>query len=192
MAPSEGGRLRAAAMIKVQHTAEALTADDRARRNSELVGGINDLVFEPLMISFAVIMHDIRADRVSQLLLAEKDHSVQALGFNTSHESFDVRVKVWRSRGQEQGFGSRIFERGPKRFGEFRVAVHQDLFAILPFTERGTGTFCSMTPQNQPVPTSSPASVKFRAICCIQAPSGETVQPANSMRQVLRWIANRK
>ncbi len=127
---SIGSRLGGAAMIKVQHAAEALTADDGAGDHTEVFGGIDDLVIQTLMVSFPVIMRKIPANCISQLRLAEKDHSIQALGFNASHKPFDVRIEVGRSRGQEQRFGTRLFQRGPKRFGEFCVPVHQDVLTV--------------------------------------------------------------
>ncbi len=127
---SIGRGLRGAAMVKIQHAAEALTADNRTRRHAEVIGWIDDLIFQPLMVSFPVIMREIFSDRVSQLCLVEKDHSRQTLVFDTAHEPFDVRVKIGGSRGQEQRFGARSFERGPKRFGKFCVAVHQDVLFI--------------------------------------------------------------
>ena len=43
-------------MIKVQQTAEALAADNRARHDFEVIGGFNDLIVQALMIAFPVIM----------------------------------------------------------------------------------------------------------------------------------------
>ena len=133
---SIGRGLRGAAMVKIQHAAEALTADNRTGRHSEVIGWIDDLVFQALMVSFRVVMREIFSDRVSQLCLIEKDHSVETLRFDTSHKPFDVRVEIGGSRGQEKGFATRDFERGPKRFGKFCVAVHQDVLFVLPRTVR--------------------------------------------------------
>ncbi len=127
---SNTNQSRGAAMVITEQATQSRAANDSAFGIGRFVERFNELVIQTLMVSFRVIVGKIFANCVSQLRLIEKDHSVQALGFNTSHKPFDVRVEVRRTRGQEQRFGTRLFQRGPKRFGEFCVAVHQDVFFI--------------------------------------------------------------
>lgn len=106
-------------MIIPKHPTEPFAASDIAFRIGGFVDRFDQLIVETLMVSLRVIVGEIFADRVSQLLLIEKDHPIQALGFNTSHKPFDIRVELWGSRRQDQRFRAGVFERRPKRFGEF-------------------------------------------------------------------------
>ena len=54
-----------ASMIILQHAAESLSTFDLAGNRADVVFGINDLITEPLMISFPVIQ---RNDRLSRKL----------------------------------------------------------------------------------------------------------------------------
>ena len=57
-------------------------ADFRAR--------IDDLVAQPLMISFAVKMRKELADRMPQRPFSEEDHPIQAFSLETQVKPFDM------------------------------------------------------------------------------------------------------
>lgn len=49
-------------MIVLQHAAESLSTFDLNSDHAEFAFGLNDLIAEPLMISFPVIMRNVLAD----------------------------------------------------------------------------------------------------------------------------------
>jgi hypothetical protein len=64
-------RSRGLPMVKVEHAAEALTAQNTPGRRHLVLRRIDQKVVEPLMISFCVIMHDVFADEVPKVSLAK-------------------------------------------------------------------------------------------------------------------------
>ena len=54
------------------------------------------LVLNPLMIPLPVIVLDVLRDRPTQMALPERDHTVQALLFDRSHEPLRVGVGIGR------------------------------------------------------------------------------------------------
>lgn len=86
------GVLRRAAMVVLQHAAVPLTADDLAIRLADVVGGSDELIVEPLMVSFSVIMLDPRKNGFSQHRLAEEDHLVEAFFLDRANEALGVGI----------------------------------------------------------------------------------------------------
>ena len=84
------GELCHVTIIVSQHPAESLAAFDLRGNLPDFVSGIDDLVFEPLVISLGVIMLQELVDSIVKRLLAEEDHSFQAFGFDASHEAFQM------------------------------------------------------------------------------------------------------
>ena len=87
-------QLRGVAIVIVQQTAEPLAAFHLPDDLPDFLSWIDDLVVEPLVISLGVIMVQELVDSIVQRLLAEEDHSVQAFGFDTSHEAFQMGIQV--------------------------------------------------------------------------------------------------
>ena len=71
--------LRSGAVVVLQDATEPFTTFDLASNRAGFLTWLNDLVVEPLMISFLVIMRQEFGAGVSQQPLTEKDHSVEAL-----------------------------------------------------------------------------------------------------------------
>ena len=67
------------AVVVLHDATEPFTTFDRARDRADLLTWLNDLVIEPLMISFLVIVHQEFGASVSQRPLTEKDHFVETL-----------------------------------------------------------------------------------------------------------------
>ena len=82
------------AVVVSQQASQPLSALDLALVLVNLIAGHDELVAQPLMISFAVIMGKVRGDGSSQRRFTEKDHSQTTVFFDTSHETFDVRRDV--------------------------------------------------------------------------------------------------
>ncbi len=68
-------------MVVSQQTAEALTALDLTLALTNFFIRLDDLVAKTLVISFLVIMKKELANGAAEHVLAEEDHSRQALGF---------------------------------------------------------------------------------------------------------------
>jgi len=80
--------------------AQALTAPDFAISPTNRLSRLNQLVAQPLIIPFFVVVGDEVLNGATQLLLPEEDHLCQALGLDGSHESLRVRGEIGTSRLQ--------------------------------------------------------------------------------------------
>ena len=78
--------LRCVAVVVLEHSSEAFVALDLTIRKSDFITWFDDLVIDALMIAFGVVVLGILGDHMSQPLLAEDDHVVQALGLDGSYE----------------------------------------------------------------------------------------------------------
>src|SRR5262249_5455297 len=74
-------------------------ADDFIRRN--------DLIVQPLMIPFEMVMHAEIFNRIPYRMFAEEDHSFQASFLDRSDKPLRMRIQVRTSRWQFHGFDSR-------------------------------------------------------------------------------------
>ena len=79
-------------VVVLQDPTESLPALDRpigvgvGRQRGE------QLVAQPLVVSFSVIMHDVLREKVAEMSLAEGNDAMQALGLHGSHEAFGESV----------------------------------------------------------------------------------------------------
>ena len=89
------------AVVIPQQPTQPFTALDRARNRTDFVTGLNQFVFEPLMISFAMIMLEENGDCPTQRFLTEENHPRKRLGFYAFHESLDVGIQVGASWRQQ-------------------------------------------------------------------------------------------
>jgi hypothetical protein len=87
--------LRSLAVVVSQHAAEALPAPDIAIPLTDLAAGIDDPVFQSLMIAFLVIVVDELFQGPLQCSPTEEDHSVETLGLEGSHVAFNLGVQIW-------------------------------------------------------------------------------------------------
>ncbi len=53
-------------------------------------------VLDPLMIPLPVVMFEVLCHRPSQMTFAERDHPVEALFFDRSHEPFGMGIRIGR------------------------------------------------------------------------------------------------
>jgi len=79
-------------MVVAEQATQSLAALDLAGSAADFLAGHGDPVVEPLMISFCVKMDNELANRVSQRCLAEEDHLVETLVFNSFEEPLQVGV----------------------------------------------------------------------------------------------------
>ncbi len=158
------GRLRGATVVVPQQPAEAFAAHHDALAGADALTRLDQLVSQPLVIPFAVIVGDVLADRTTQRSFAEEDHAVQALLFDRAHEALGPGVQVGRARWQTKSFATALLEDPAERLVVFAVAV-DDQEAL---------------PRRNP----STPSVRLRATCIIQRVSGCGVAPAKQTRRV--------
>src|SRR5262249_40620899 len=90
--------------------------------------GLNQLVVQPLMVAFAVIvLFDELSNRLAQRLLAEENQALQALPFQTPVESLQVCIQIGRSRRQHNWLNAGLLQQPATLPGELAVPVHQDI-----------------------------------------------------------------
>jgi hypothetical protein len=76
----------------VEHPTEALTPMHLPRWHDDWVG-LQEPIFEALMIALGVIGGHKLRDRVLKRALSEEDHAVQALGLYGAHKAFGERIQ---------------------------------------------------------------------------------------------------
>jgi hypothetical protein len=83
------------AVVIVKKAAETRTPTDATDRAGS-GGGLDQCVGQALMIPLAVIMRDVFGDCLSEVALADRDDSTEALFLDRSHEALRVRVRIRR------------------------------------------------------------------------------------------------
>ena len=107
---SDSGR----AVIVPQQAAESFAAFDFPSDTPDLRTGIDQPVFQTLMVPFRVEMGGILIERSPQRTFTEKDHLIQRFGFQASHKSFQMSIQIRTSRGEQDRFHTRTAVRfGP-------------------------------------------------------------------------------
>jgi len=115
------------AVVVSQQPAKSFATFDFPGDGSDFQAGIDQPVFQPLMISLGMVMQSVGFQRGTQRTFTEKNHSIQRFEFQASHESLEIRIQIWTSRGEQDwlhtGTLSHIL---PQRL-ELRVPVHQQM-----------------------------------------------------------------
>ena len=93
-------RSRSLPMVVPQHPAKPLTTANSTFAATDFFARLNNAVLKALMIPFLMIMNQELPDGLAQCVLSEKDHSVEALVLDRTHESFDVLRQIRRPGGQ--------------------------------------------------------------------------------------------
>lgn len=106
-----------------QEAAQSLAAPDRTLNLTDSPFRDNQAVFQPLVISFGVIMFNELPHRLTELVLAEEDDLVQAFGFDGSYESLGQSVQVGTLRWQFDRIHAARLEDLGKGLGEERVSI---------------------------------------------------------------------
>jgi hypothetical protein len=75
-------------VVVAQDAAETLAALDLPCGATHFLPGLDEPIRQPLMISFPVIMANVRVDGPTQHVLSEKDHPVETFLAETSPETF--------------------------------------------------------------------------------------------------------
>jgi hypothetical protein len=87
-------------------------------------GHTNDqFVRESLMVSFVMVVHDIFTDRASQVALAQRDQSMQALELDGSNEPFRMCVTVRSADGRLDHVDTGRAQEREYRAAPFSVAI---------------------------------------------------------------------
>ena len=131
---------------------------ERRRQPARLLPLFDELVVQPLVISFAMIVEKELANSISQRSLAEEDHPVETLGFQAQMKPLQMaNSNSDFCGGKRTGSTSASF----RIFGsaaEIRVTVHQHVTLVLQETIDG--------------------SVRFLAICFMNVSPSVGVQAA--------------
>ena len=83
-------RSRRVAIVISQQATKSLTALNFAFGMTNFVTGSDDLILQPLMVAFLVVMVEIHLHCLTERLVSEEDDSGETLGFDTEVESFEV------------------------------------------------------------------------------------------------------
>ncbi len=118
-------------MVILEHSAQSLATLDGASLSADSLAGIDELVFQTLVVPFGVVMRQKLASGVAQGVFAKENQPVEAFYFNRPHEPLQVSVQVRRSRRQLYRLDACAFQQGVKLSREFSVAVQEEIAAIL-------------------------------------------------------------
>ena len=123
---AEGGKaryLRDRPMVVAQQPTESLVAADRRVNVDYTLFRFDQLIAEPLVTAFSMIMREIGRDSSPQRSFAEEDHPVETFGFDRKYESLRVRVQIRRSYRQPDDVRSGVVQESPKLLGVLPVAI---------------------------------------------------------------------
>src|SRR5262249_11088429 len=98
---NSGQGLRGLAVVELEHAAEPLTAFHRAC-SEDRCPGRDELVAEALVRRFLMVMVHELANGSPEVLLAERDDSLQTLGLGGQDEPFRIGVEVRTPGWQKQ------------------------------------------------------------------------------------------
>jgi Homeodomain-like domain len=96
---NSGQGLRGLAVVELEHAAEPLTAFQRTC-SDHLCPGRDELVAKALVRPFLMVMIHELSNGSPEVLLAERDDSLQALGLRGQDEPFRIGVEVWTPGGR--------------------------------------------------------------------------------------------
>ena len=82
--------LRSVSIVVSQQATEPLPAHNVAFVATDFVPRLDDLIVEPLVIAFFVVVVQIRVHGATQGLFAEEDHAGKTLGFDAEVKSFNA------------------------------------------------------------------------------------------------------
>ena len=74
-------RSSSVSIVISQQTAEPLTTLNFASVTTDFISPVDDLVVEPLVVAFFVVMVEASVHSTTKGLLAEEDHPIQCIGF---------------------------------------------------------------------------------------------------------------
>ena len=76
---ARNGPLRGAAMVVAEQAAEAFATGHCTVTRTDATVGFDQVIPDPLMVPFAVIVGEVLADRATERSFTEEDHSIEAL-----------------------------------------------------------------------------------------------------------------
>ena len=103
-------------MVISKHPFETLAADEFSfgRRRREL--GLNELVLQPLMVSFAAIVFNVIADGLAERAFSDENESVQASLFDTAEKSLRKCIQIGRTRWKTEALNTCRLKQDAKLF----------------------------------------------------------------------------
>ena len=94
--------LTSRAVVVMKHSAETLASADRARVSKTADAGVDESIFQALVIALGMVMLDIFAQRSPQRALAEQNQRGQALLLHRPDPALRIGIEVGAARGQHQ------------------------------------------------------------------------------------------
>jgi hypothetical protein len=85
-------RLNSHAVVAAQHTAEPVALRGDAILTVGLIDRLQQTIFEPLMIAFAMIMRNVFANSTAQSVLPHEDHAFEVFLLDRVHEALGISV----------------------------------------------------------------------------------------------------
>ena len=113
-------------MVVAEQSSQTFAAFDVAGRVADFVTGIDQPVFQTLMIAFLVIVRREFGKCLPQGCFAEEDHAVQAFRFQAQHKALDVGIAIGTSRWQQNRIDLSVGLEEITQRHKLRVAVNQD------------------------------------------------------------------
>ena len=109
-------------VVEVEQSTKTLTSLHRPIASYDVgVLGFDEAVPEPLVRSLAVIVLYVLRDRVTEVILAERDDAAEALGFIGEHEALGVRVQIRGPCRQPHDLAAAVLQQLPERCRVQRV-----------------------------------------------------------------------
>ena len=80
------------AAVVTQHSAKASATNDAPSGRAFRGTGVDQAAAQALVMSLFVVMSQILPERPAEVILAERDHAVQALPADREHEALGISV----------------------------------------------------------------------------------------------------
>jgi hypothetical protein len=123
-ARKRGSALRRAAVVEVEHAAEAFAALEAADRRADIVDGRDQVVAEGLMVPFGVVVDAVLGEGASKRVRSEEDHSIRDFAAHRQYEPLGRGVAVRSRRRRSDGAHAVPSKLFAEVLGEDRVLIH--------------------------------------------------------------------
>ena len=115
------------AVVVFQHSTETRTQPDGADIFRMIPTSLDQSVVDSLVVLFRVVMLNVLVDRISEMPLTEDDHSIKALRFYRSDETFSEGVQVQAFRWEFHTTDTSSRERRRKLRRVQRVTIMNEI-----------------------------------------------------------------
>ena len=117
-------------VVVVEKPTEPLTTRDSVLDSAGPLIRLDQLAPETLMMALGVIMRDVFISCHAQVPLAERNDSMETLGFYREHEPFGVGVQIWTSPWKAHALHAGALENPAERLRKQRIAIHDQVSRV--------------------------------------------------------------